>query len=164
MREKATQAQLAAISPQPLALSYAAKHGTPALIKHSLEISTGRNNYSLTQTLMACVWTSWCLLWVHVWLFVYAACTIQHFLSTITVGRRCSSFNHFLIHTPRLFYIVIDFINSQCCLMQLLNLFGVMNPYLGFVCMQHTPCSWWITPLSFGLFSWKELPEVILQH
>lgn len=46
MREYATQAQLAAISPQPLALSYAAKHGTPGLIKHSFEITTGRSNYS----------------------------------------------------------------------------------------------------------------------
>lgn len=65
-RGKAMQAQSAAISSQPLVLSYAAKHGTPALIKHSLEITTGRNNYSLTLTLMICMWTSWCLLCVHV--------------------------------------------------------------------------------------------------
>ena len=61
MREKATQAQSVAISPQPLALSYAAKHGTPAFIKHSLEITTGRNNYSLTLTLMACVCVCVCV-------------------------------------------------------------------------------------------------------
>ena len=83
MREKATQAQTAAISPQPLALSYAAKHGTPAPIKHSLAIPTGRNNYSLTLTSMACVWTSWCLLWAHVCLQFVHAYALR---STITVG------------------------------------------------------------------------------
>lgn len=129
MSEKATQAQSVAISPQPLALSYAAKHGTPALIKHCFDTTTGRSNYSLTLTFMACVQTSWCLPSACVCL-----CTqyVLHsiFLRTVTVTQRGHQLNHLLIHTRSIFYIVIDCKNSCCCPMQWLNLFVVMNSYL----------------------------------
>lgn len=84
------QAQSTAISPQLIALSYAAKHGTPALIKQSLGITTGKNNYSLTLTLIACVQTSLRWLYVHVCLFVYAVHTTQHFYFCVHVNV-CSS-------------------------------------------------------------------------
>lgn len=50
--------------------------------------------------------------------YLCAVRTTQHFLSVITMGRRCFSFNNYLIHTFSIVYIVIDFINYWSCLMQ----------------------------------------------
>lgn len=44
-----------AISPQPLSLSFAAKHRTPALVKRCFGIAAGKSNYSLTLMFGACV-------------------------------------------------------------------------------------------------------------
>lgn len=97
-RERATQAQLAAISPQPLALSYAAKHGTPALIKRSLDITTGRNNYMLTLTLTACVETT-----LKITLGEWFVCALQRIYTASERG--IPVFNHIEILIG---YIVVD--------------------------------------------------------
>lgn len=52
---------------------------------------------------------------------------------SVTVGRRCSSFNYCSIHTSSIFYIIIDCINSWSCLMQRCD----ESLWQVFACMQH---------------------------